>query len=67
METKEKETEEQPETQEEPQILTVKLPLNEWGAILSAIQQSSAPFIQVNAILNELDRQLKPQVKDDKP
>jgi hypothetical protein len=51
----------------EPQILTVKLPLNEWGAILSAIQQSSAPFIQVNAILNELDRQLKPQVKDDKP
>ena len=34
----EKET---PETQEEPQILTVKLPLN------------------------ELDRQLKPQVKDD--
>ena len=58
----EKET---PETQEEPQILTVKLPLNEWGAILSAIQQSSAPFIQVNAILNELDRQLKPQVKDD--
>jgi hypothetical protein len=53
--------------EEEPQILTIKLPLNEWGAILSAIQQSSAPFIQVNAILNELDRQLKPQVKDDKP
>ena len=51
--------------EEESQILTVKLPLNEWGAILSAIQQSSAPFIQVNAILNELDRQLKPQVKDD--
>jgi hypothetical protein len=55
------------QTIEEPQILTIKLPLNEWGAILSAIQQSSAPFIQVNAILNELDRQLKPQVKDDKP
>ena len=53
------------QTIEEPQILTIKLPLNEWGAILSAIQQSSAPFIQVNAILNELDRQLKPQVKDD--
>ena len=66
MEIKEEvQTEETPETQEEPQILTVKLPLNEWGAILSAIQQSSAPFIQVNAILNELDRQLKPQVKDD--
>ena len=55
------------QTIEEPQILTIKLPLNEWGAILSAIQQSSAPFIQVNAILNELDKQLKPQVKDDKP
>lgn len=48
--------------EEEPQMLTVELPLNEWGAVLSAIQQSSAPFIQVNAILNELD---KP--KDDKP
>lgn len=50
----------------ETQILTVKLPMNEWGAVLSAIQQSSASFIQVNAILNELDKQLKPQVKDDK-
>tara|TARA_R110000868_G_C10516140_1_gene732633 strand:+ start:113 stop:277 length:165 start_codon:yes stop_codon:yes gene_type:complete len=50
----------------EPQKLTVELPLNEWGAVLLAIEKSSAPFIQVNAILNELDRQLKPQIKDDK-
>lgn len=50
----------------EPQKLTVELPLNEWEAVLSAIEKSSAPFIQVNAILNELDRQLKPQIKDDK-
>jgi hypothetical protein len=54
------------EKQPEPKKLTVELPLNEWGAILSAIQKSAAPFIQVNAILNELDKQLKPQIKDDK-
>jgi hypothetical protein len=54
------------EKQPEPKMLTVELPLNEWGAILSAIEKSSAPFIQVNAILNELDKQLKPQIKDDK-
>jgi hypothetical protein len=55
------------EVQAEPKKLTVELPLNEWGAILSAIKKSSAPFIQVNAILNELDNQLKPQIKHDKP
>ena len=55
------------EKEETPvQILKVELPMNEWGAILSAIEKSSAPFIQVNAILNELDKQLKPQIKDDK-
>ncbi len=54
------------EVQPEPQKLKVELPLNEWGAILSAIEKSAAPFIQVNAILNELDKQLKPQIKDDK-
>lgn len=47
-------------------MLTVTLPMNEWGAVLSAIEKSSAPFIQVNAILNELEKQLKPHVKDDK-
>ena len=70
METeKEVQTEEQTQEQTEqakPQILKVELPMNEWGAILSAIEKSSAPFIQVNAILNELDKQLQPQVKDDK-
>lgn len=50
----------------EPQILKVELPMNEWLAIYSVIEKSASPYIQVNAILNELDKQLKPQVKDDK-
>jgi hypothetical protein len=55
------------EKEETPvQILKVELPMNEWLAIYSAIEKSAAPYIQVNAILNELDKQLKPQIKDDK-
>jgi hypothetical protein len=55
------------EKEETPvQILKVELPMNEWLAIYSAIEKSTSPYIQVNAILNELDKQLKPQVKDDK-
>lgn len=57
---------EKEEVQAEPQILKVELPMHEWLAIYSAIEKSAAPYIQVNAILNELDKQLKPQVKDDK-
>ena len=55
------------EKEETPvQILKVELPMHEWSAILSAIEKSAAPYIQVNAILNELDKQLQPQIKDDK-
>jgi len=55
------------EKEETPvQILKVELPMNEWLAIYSVIEKSASPYIQVNAILNELDKQLKPQVKDDK-
>ena len=50
----------------QPQKLKVELPMHEWSAILSAIEKSAAPYIQVNAILNELDKQLQPQIKDDK-
>jgi hypothetical protein len=60
----EKET---PETQEEPQILTVKLLLQEWEAVLAVIEQSTSPHIQVKSVAAELVKQLQPQIKDDKP
>ena len=53
-------------TQAEPQILTVKLLVQEWEAVLAVIEQSSAPHIQVKAVAAELLKQLQPQIKDDK-
>lgn len=50
----------------EPQILTVKLLVQEWEAVLAVIEQSSAPHIQVKAVAAELVKQLQPQIKDDK-
>ena len=50
----------------EIQKLTVELTAIEWNAIFSVIEKSTSPYIQVNTILNELDKQLKPQLKDDK-
>jgi hypothetical protein len=58
--------EEQKETTQEPQMLKVELTVIEWNAIYSVIEKSTSPYIQVNTILNELDKQLKPQIKDDK-
>ncbi len=55
-----------PEVQPEPQMLKVELTVIEWNAIYSVIEKSTSPYIQVNTILNELDKQLKPQIKDDK-
>ena len=55
-----------PEVQQEPQMLKVELTVIEWNAIYSVIEKSTSPYIQVNTILNELDKQLKPQIKDDK-
>jgi hypothetical protein len=55
-----------PEVQTEPQMLKVELAVIEWNAIYSVIEKSTSPYIQVNTILNELDKQLKPQIKDDK-
>lgn len=52
--------------QAEPQILTVKLLVQEWEAVLAVIEQSSAPHIQVKAVAAELVKQLQPQIKDDK-
>jgi hypothetical protein len=54
------------EVQQEPQMLKVELTVIEWNAIYSVIEKSTSPYIQVNTILNELDKQLKPQIKDDK-
>ncbi len=56
----------QAETQPEPQILTVKLLVQEWEAVLAVIEQSNAPHIQVKAVAAELVKQLQPQIKDDK-
>ena len=50
----------------EVQKLKVELAVQEWEAVLAVIEQSTSPYIQVNTILNELDKQLKPQIKDDK-
>jgi hypothetical protein len=47
-------------------MLKVELTVIEWNAIYSVIEKSTSPYIQVNTILNELDKQLKPQIKDDK-
>jgi ribosome-associated translation inhibitor RaiA len=55
-----------PEVQLEIQKLKVELTVIEWNAIYSVIEKSTSPYIQVNTILNELDKQLKPQIKDDK-
>lgn len=60
------EKEVQTEPQAEPQILTVKLLVQEWEAVLAVIEQSSAPHIQVKAVAAELVKQLQPQIKDDK-
>ena len=57
---------EKEEPQAEPQILTVKLLVQEWEAVLAVIEQSSAPHIQVKAVAAELVKQLQPQIKDDK-
>jgi len=57
---------EKEEVQAEPQILTVKLLVQEWEAVLAVIEQSSAPHIQVKAVAAELVKQLQPQIKDDK-
>ena len=54
------------ETTPEVQMLKVELTVIEWNAIYSVIEKSTSPYIQVNTILNELDKQLKPQIKDDK-
>ena len=62
-------TEEQTQVQTEqaePQILTVKLLVQEWEAVLAVIEQSSAPHIQVKSVAAELVKQLQPQIKDDK-
>jgi hypothetical protein len=64
--TPEVQDEVQKETTQEPQMLKVELTVIEWNAIYSVIEKSTSPYIQVNTILNELDKQLKPQIKDDK-
>lgn len=51
----------------EPQKLKVELSVQEWEAVLSVIEQSTAPYIQAKSIATELVKQLQPQLpKDDK-
>jgi hypothetical protein len=60
-------TEVQAETTPEVQKLKVELAVQEWQAVLSVIEQSTSPHIQVKAVAAELVKQLQPQIKDDKP
>jgi hypothetical protein len=56
-------------TKETPEIqkLKVELTVQEWGAVLAVIEQSTSPHIQVKSVAAELVKQLQPQIKDDKP
>jgi hypothetical protein len=55
------------EVLKEAQKLTVELTLQEWEAVLSIVELSTAPYIQVKSVTSELIKQLQPQVpKDDK-
>ena len=56
---------EEPKT-EEIQKLKVELTVQEWEAVLSVIEQSNSPHIQVKAVSAELVKQLQPQIKDEK-
>jgi hypothetical protein len=65
---KTKETEVQAENvQAEVQKLTVMLTVQEWEAVLSVIEQSTSPHIQVKSVAAELVKQLQPQIEDVKP
>ena len=52
--------------QTEPDKLKVELTVQEWEAVLSVIENSQSPHIQVKSVAAELIKQLQPQVKDDK-
>ena len=68
MKTKEETTPEvQTEVQPEVQKLKVELTVQEWEAVLSVIEQSTSPHIQVKSVAAELVKQLQPQVNDVKP
>ena len=51
--------------QPEVQKLSVILSVDEWNAVLSVIEQSTSPHIQVKSVAAELVKQLQPQVKED--
>lgn len=48
--------------QPEVQKLSVILSVDEWNAVLSVIEQSTSPHIQVKSVAAELVKQLQPQV-----
>lgn len=52
--------------QTEPVKLKVELTVQEWEAVLTVIENSTSPHIQVKSVAAELVKQLQPQVKDDK-
>jgi hypothetical protein len=56
------------EQTEQTEKLKVELTVQEWEAVLSVIENSQSPHIQVKSVAAELIKQLQPQIKqDDKP
>ena len=53
------------EKEQEVQKLKVELTVQEWEAVLSVIEQSTSPHIQVKSVAGELVKQLQPQIKVD--
>jgi hypothetical protein len=49
----------------ELQKLKVELTVEAWEVILSVIEKSTAPYIQVLSVTTELIKQLEPQIKKD--
>ena len=54
----------QENVQPEVQKLTVELSVDEWNAVLSVIEQSTSPHIQVKSVAGELIKQLQTQVTE---
>jgi hypothetical protein len=54
---------EKPVKEQEVEKLKVELTVQEWEAVLSVIENSQSPHIQVKSVSAELVKQLQPQIK----
>jgi hypothetical protein len=54
---------EKPVKEQELAKLKVELTVQEWEAVLSVVDQSTAPHLQVKSVSTELVKQLQPQIK----